>query len=154
MGHDLPKLRLSFSWYKFTEQYRLAAGLEETHYETYLTAVSLNLRKLLEQEKATTAVISNENPMHKTGVAKLLLGATTEGQTIGIQYHSRILKAQANFHNSTIELIRKELVSTAVAVSNFAEANYLFYDGDGNITIAERTKIQRRSRAQNAIDFG
>ena len=29
MGHDFPKVRLSFSMYMFTEQYRLVAGLEE-----------------------------------------------------------------------------------------------------------------------------
>ena len=42
MGHDFPKVRLSFLMYMFTEQYRLVAGLEEVFNHFFLRQEDIN----------------------------------------------------------------------------------------------------------------
>ena len=89
----------------------------KAHFKSYLT-ISFNLKTLIETEKDIKYSASQTNSLIKTKVA-LALQNGVQGKTIitAIE-HSKILRAQASFQNSAVEVVRRELASYEVEINH------------------------------------
>ena len=83
--------------------------------------ISVNVANLLKDEKAVTQELWEKNNLTKSHLVNIITDATAGRQTVSVNEVSKILQAQATFYNSTIDVVRKQLVTLAAVLSNLAE---------------------------------
>lgn len=95
--------------------------ITKANYKAYLTTVGFNLKTLLDNMAETKQSASLTQGLTRSKVSSDLQSGLQGKSMMQVAEHSKILQGQVGFQHAAIEVIRRELISYEMIISNLAE---------------------------------